>query len=194
MLLFNYGYYEFWQAYDPANDYYGPQKVTFDGPTLTIYINPPETEIDVKVDLYSNWKEWVQVRDHAKYPQAFSAVGGDPITATLALGTTYFLENGWRLKPYVGDYVLTVDGNLFTREEGANPVIPTTGVSVNFFRSNLVDLIEPTLEGSQVDLSNTALTNIADNVWDEVVNTKGTTARDQLGNKIATKTQDIALS
>lgn len=194
MLLWNFGYYEFWQAYDPANDYYGPQKVTYDGATRTVYVNPPETELNVKIDLYSNWKEWVQVRDNAKYPPAFTAIGGDPITATLALGTTYFLENGWRLKPWEGNYVLTVDGNLFTREEGANPVIPTTGVSVNFFRSNLVDLIEPTLEGSQVDLSNTALTDLADAVWDEVINTKGTIARDQLGNKIATKTQDIALS
>ena len=194
MLLFNFSYYEFWEAYDPVNDTYGSQKVVFDGANRIIKVNVGVTELDAQIDLYSNWKEWVKVRDHAKFSPAFTAVGGDPITATLALGTTYFLENGWRLKPWEGNYVLTVDGNLFTREEGANPVIPTTGVSVNFFRSNLVDLIQPTLEGTQVDVSNTAITNIADGVWDEVINTKGTTARDQLGTKIATKSQDLALA
>lgn len=197
MLLFNYGHYEFWEAYNPSNDTFGTQKVTFDGIHKIIYIAEGESTIDVQDDIYSAWKEWVQVADNAKYIQALSAVGGDPITDTQFLGTTYFLENGWRIRPYDADdpYLLAIDGNIFTREPGQSPVLPAMNSSVTFNRSNLVDLLVPdTGSNTTVDVSANSVADIANNVWEEVVNAKGTKAREQLGEKIATKTQDIALS
>ena len=50
MLIYNYGFWWEWE---------NPQKVTFDGINKHIIINPGETQIDVQVDLYSAWKEWV---------------------------------------------------------------------------------------------------------------------------------------
>lgn len=141
-LIFNYGNWTYWELYSPPS-YFGNQKVTFDGPNKLILVNYEETEIDVKQDIYSNWKEWFTIEDNSKYLSALTAIGGDPITASTFVGTTYFLENGWRLKPWQGDYVLTVLGNLYTREIGGNPVVPTSGVSVSFTRSNLVDFISP---------------------------------------------------
>lgn len=140
MLLFNFGYWEFWETYTPGSDTFGNQKVTFDGIRKYILVNQGETEIDVKEDIYSNWKEWIKVRDNSKFAPAISAIGGDPITASSFVGTTYFLENGWRIKPWLGDYILTISGNIYTRETGQNPLIPTSGVSVSLTRSNLVDL------------------------------------------------------
>jgi hypothetical protein len=204
MLLFNYGYYEFWEAYVPADDTYGGQKVTFDGTYRIIYVNEGETELDVQIDLYSNWKEWVQVRDHAKYAQAFTAIGGQPISDIQSVGITYFLENGWRIQPWPGDYILTIDGNLYTREAGENPIIPVSGVSTALTRSNLVDLIiaEPVLSGNvvitipantEVTVTANSVIDIVDNVWDEVIDVpKSQTAREKL-RKVATKTQDLAL-
>lgn len=197
MLIFNFGHYEFWEAYDPNNDFFGTQLVSFDGIERIIYVNEGVTSLDVKDDIYSAWKEWVKYQDNAKYAQAFTAIGGQPITNILFVGTTYFLENGWRIQPWPGEYVLTIDGNIFTREPGENPMVPVSGVSVSLSRSNLVDLIvaEPVLSGNlAITISNTSIQDIANNVWEEVINDKGTTARDQLGRKIATKTQDIALS
>jgi hypothetical protein len=192
MLLFNYGYYEFWELYDPANDFYGNQKVTFDGIYKIIYVNEGETDLNVQSDLYSNWKEWVQVRDNAKYEQAFTAIGGQPISDVQSVGITYFLENGWRIQPWPGNYVLTIDGNLYTREAGQNPIISVSGVSTSLTRSNLVDIIYAANTAS-VTLSNTEYSVIADNVWDEVIDVpKSQTAREKV-RKIATKSQDIAL-
>jgi hypothetical protein len=202
MLLFNYGHYEFWEAYNPSNDTWGTQKVVFDGIYKIIYVSEGILTIDVQDDIYSAWKEWVQVSDNAKYIQALSAVGGDPITDTQFLGTTYFLENGWRLKPWDSDvpYILSIDGNIFTREPGQSPVLPAINASTSFNRSNLVDLLvaEPIISGNleigEVTVNANSVADIANNVWEEVVNSKGTKAREQLGEKIATKTQDIALS
>lgn len=187
MLLFNFGYWEFWEAFNANNDTFGNQKVTFDGVNKLILINEGETEIDVKSDIYSNWKEWVRVRDNAKFEYAMTAIGGDPITATLFVGTTYFLENGWRVKPWEGNYVLTISGNMFTREPGQNPMIPTSGVSVALTRSNLVDLaVVETQVGSNGDIviSPVDITNIANGVWSHTTtsntgaNTYGTLVKD----------------
>lgn len=173
MLIFNYGEWAFWDAYDPANGIVGPQKVTFDGPNKLILVNYGETELDVQVDIYSNWKEWVQLYDNSKYPQAFSILGGDPIDDTRSVGITYFLENGWRIKTWEGDHQLVIDGNLYTREPGGNIAVPIDGdfrVTVSLTRSNLVDLVDP-----DVALSNTEFALIANNVWSEVEPVTGKT-------------------
>jgi hypothetical protein len=36
----------------------------------------------------------MRVYDNAKFVQAITAIGGDPITQTIKLGSTFFLENG----------------------------------------------------------------------------------------------------
>jgi hypothetical protein len=137
-LLFNYSHYENWER-NAALGWYGPQSVTFDGENRIIYVNQDVTSLNVQADLYSNWKEWVRWEGNSTYAPAFTAIGGDPISATDSLGITYFLENGWRIKPYEGDYVLTIVGNIYTRESGQNPILPTSGVSVSLTRSNIVD-------------------------------------------------------
>lgn len=138
-------------------------KVTFDGVNKIINVVNSETDLDVKEDIYSEWKIWVTTSDNAKFEQAMSAIGGDPITGTTALGTTYFLENGWRIQPWTGNYVLTISGNIFTREEGQNPALPASGVTVSLTRSNLVDQV--TVSGS----TGPTAAEIADAVWDETL-------------------------
>ena len=146
-VVFNYNEWTYWAPYAPPT-YLGPQKVTFDGPNKLILVNNPETEIDVQQDIYSNWKEWLTQRDNIKYLEAISTLGGDPITEETFVGDTYFLENGWRIKPWITEagYVLTIKGNLYTREPGGNPVVPTSNVSVNLTRSNIS---ETTIAGGE---------------------------------------------
>tara|TARA_R110000772_G_scaffold107704_1_gene210295 strand:- start:14407 stop:15027 length:621 start_codon:yes stop_codon:yes gene_type:complete len=164
LLVFNYGEWSFWDAYDPANGIVGGQKVTFDGPNKLILVNYGETVIDVRTDIYSNWKEWSQLYDNSKYLEAITALGGDPITNIQFTGITYFLQNGWRIQPWIGEYVLTVDGNMYTVEIGGAPVNPTDGVSVSLVRSNLVDLYVPETNAT---ISNTDIASIAANVWSQ---------------------------
>ena len=143
----NYGHWEFWAPYDPTQGFYGEQKVAFDGPNKIIYVDEGVTELNVKEDIYSAWKEWIlgsqEFPPSSNWDQAFVAVGGDPITATDSLGVTYFLENGWRIQPSASKqpYLLRVNGNIYTREEGGNPFLFAEGVSVALTRSNLVDQV-----------------------------------------------------
>lgn len=128
------------------DEWLNPQKVTFDGAQKLILINSGVTDINVQDDLYSNWKEWWLAPGHAGFEQAFSAVGGQPLPGGRALGATYFLENGWRVRTWEGDHRLVVAGNLYTIE-GVPPFVPTLNphtISIESTVSNLVDRISVT--------------------------------------------------
>ncbi len=116
--------------------------VGFDGVNKIITVNTGITEITVN-DVYSRWKDWVLEDDNAKFLEALSVLGGDPITNVQSVGTTYFLENGWKMRPDEVNHTLSVDGNLFTRD-GSDQFITTIGtfqVLVNLSTSNLIDTI-----------------------------------------------------
>jgi len=156
---------------------YPNQKVVFDGPNKIIFVAEGVTELDVRIDLYSAWKEWVQYSsefpESAVWLKAFSVVGGDPITDTVDLGVTYFLENGWRIQPFArkSPYTLTIKGNIYTREAGETINKFAEGVSVSLERSNIVELI--TVEALATSITPddvTAIANAAaDQVWDELL-------------------------
>jgi hypothetical protein len=156
---------------------YPNQKVSFDGANRNIYVAEGVTELNVKTDLYSAWKEWSQFSTESPPPivwaKAFTAVGGDPITESQDLGTTFFLENGWRIQPTPNgtSYTLTITGNLYTREAGETPFRFANGVSVSLVRSNIVELI--TVEALAVAITPSDVTAIAnaaaDQVWDEML-------------------------
>jgi hypothetical protein len=108
----NYGFWEFWAPYDPINGYYGGQKCTFDGLNKIIYVNPDVTELSIRDDVYSNWKEWVQVRDNSKFTPAIRTTGGDPVGSGQFTGDVYFLINGWKL--YVDLTKVSITGVLYS--------------------------------------------------------------------------------
>jgi hypothetical protein len=142
-------------------------KVTFDGPNRLIIVDNAITELDVQIDLYSDWKEWVQTSDNSKYFQAFRTVAGDPIPGGRFISGHYFLQNqvqpdagtGWRIRPHEADHELTLIGNLWPEDEALATFVPTVGaytVLVNTDRS--ADTI--TLQGGDA-------AGIATAVWDK---------------------------
>lgn len=109
-------------------------KVTFNGTARTITINLGITDVAVKSDIYSGWKNFVTVDDNAKFTQAMRSTGGDPLPGARFIGEYFFLLNGWKLKPTsgtIGD--IELDGNLFS-DDGSN-VFDTTGVDVQLIRN-----------------------------------------------------------
>jgi len=172
----NFANWQFWQDSDGSGDgfgsggFYGEQKVAWDGPNKIIYINEGVTNIDVKADIYSAFKEWILGNLEAPdggppgsaWPEAITAIGGEPLNDTLNVGSTFFLENGWRIQPFASKtpYILTVNGNIYTREAGENPFLFAEGVSVNLTRSNIVDQVVATSTLSVGDR-----TAIANEVW-----------------------------
>jgi hypothetical protein len=120
-----------------------PDIVTFDGPAkvITEIAGGTENELDV-IEVYSEWKVWTMLSDNLKFLHAFGVVGGDPITPTQNLGSTFFMENGWRIRPAELDHKLTLVGNIFTREPGESVFLATLGaftVNTETRVSSLVD-------------------------------------------------------
>src|SRR3990167_6635735 len=138
-------------------------KVTFDGNNKLIICNSGSTELNVKVDLYSDWKEWILLSDNSKYLIAFSTIGGDNLGIGLYAGDYYFLENGWKIRPQESSHILNIAGNLFTRD-GSNPFLSTLSsynVSVRSAFSSLTQIVNSDITSD----------NIADAVWNESVST-----------------------
>jgi hypothetical protein len=103
------------------------QKVNFDGVLKRITIAPGVTTLSVKVDLYSDWKEWSLIYDNMKYLPAFRSIGGDPVGGGLYAGDMYFLMNGWQI---IIDHAVALSGILY-HDDGLSPfiIMPGGGVS-----------------------------------------------------------------
>ncbi len=155
------GWWDYWQLY---------HSVTFDGPNKLIWVNDGVISLDVKEDLYSDWKEWVILPHvvNAAYLPAISAVGGQPLPGGRFVGSTYFLENGWRIKPYQGAYRLTVNGNLFTTE-GDNPVVDADGLLNNIMVEFTVSTLVETISIAGDTLTADDITSLTEGVWTETL-------------------------
>lgn len=111
------GFWDYWQLY---------HKVTFDGVARTITVNPGESEISVKTDIYSNWKEWVQTHDYSKFAPALRITGGDPVGGGEYTGDVYFLINNWRI---IVDHSCVFDGVIYS-DNFPSPFVPITGTQI----------------------------------------------------------------
>lgn len=132
-------------------------KVAFDGPNKLILVNRGVTDIDVQVDIYSDWKEWVQLRDNAKYLQALRPAGGDELGGGETLGGQFFLLNGWRMRTWEGDHTLNVNQNLRVDQNDPDILtkpssfVPTLGdhqIQINNNLSQITNVIEVEVSGS----------------------------------------------
>jgi len=86
-------------------------KCTFDGVNKLVIIGPNTTTVSVKIEIYSDWKEWLLLRDNAKFLPAIRVTGGDTIGGGAFTGDIYFMTNGWRI---VVDHSMTVDGVIYS--------------------------------------------------------------------------------
>lgn len=123
-------------------------------------------EIDVQVDLYSDWKEDFQ--GSPSYNRGvlipWRATGGDELTPTKNIGGFYFLQNGWKIRPYEADHVLILSGNLYVEPSTAQVFEPTVGdYTVSAIIQRAVDAITVTGTDAnivQIDGSTTAAENL----------------------------------
>jgi hypothetical protein len=101
---------------------------SFDGPNKLIILTSGTTSFEVK-DLYSRWKDWVQLSDNSKYVYAFTSVAGDPIGSGQSIAPYIFLNttDGWRIRPQEADHELRVTGNLYSIDPNLPLFVPTTG-------------------------------------------------------------------
>ena len=100
---------------------------TFDSANKLIILDPGVVSFTVS-DVYSRWKDWVVQSDNAKYETAFGeSVGGNNLGGGLTLGSYYFIQNGWKIRPQEAAHVLEVTGNLFPVPDTASIFQATVG-------------------------------------------------------------------
>ena len=104
-------------------------KVTFDWANKIIQVTAAPIDntvnIDVKIDIFSDGKEdWKTDPDLNKFRFPITAVGGNPLPGSKSLGSTFFLEYGWVIRPYDANHIMNINGNMYARD-GSNPYIAT---------------------------------------------------------------------
>lgn len=131
-------------------------KTIFDGINRLIIVTPGTSSISIKQDIYSSWKEWAQLRDHAKFLPAVRTTGGDPVGGGEFTGDAYFLINGWRIYVNQGCDIV---GNIYS-DDYPSPYVTVEGA--NIVRSTVSSLTQSLGFTGTVDADNNL---IAEAVW-----------------------------
>lgn len=146
-------------------------KVIFDGENKLIYIADEVTALTVKNDFYSSWKEWVQLRDNAKFLPAFRTIGGDPVGGGQYAGDIYFLINDWQI---IVEQNVKVTGILYHDNASLEPFIIMPGGGITSTVSNLAFAYNTSGASSgptaaeirtEIDSNSTQLAAIRNNQW-----------------------------
>jgi hypothetical protein len=133
--------------------------VDYDTDKRIIYVTTAPTldggdwvvNLDVKIDLYSDGKEdWLGNDALNKFYFPVRSVGGDDLPGEKSLGATFFLDSGWKLKPYEADHVFKVDGNLYS-EDGTSPFVSTSGI-YNIMIINTVSSLVDSIVQQQAEI------------------------------------------
>lgn len=109
--------------------------------------------IDVKTDLYSDGKEdWVVNENLRKFIFPIEAIGGNPLPGAKNLGTTFFLDSNWKIRPYNTDHRLIIDGNLYS-SDGSDPFLDTIDDYTVRIMQQVSDLVSTVSSGSGLSQS-----------------------------------------
>lgn len=153
MLALFYGQWDYWEL---------RADVTFDLVDRLVIVNPNVTEIDVKIDIYSRWKDWMVVNDNSKSTQAIRSIGGDATTQGQFAGDLYFMINNWRIQ--YNPSLTAISGSIFS-DDYDTPMIDFDGNPV--FQSIVSSLVGTVSTKENVVTGTVPTTSdIADAVWD----------------------------
>ncbi len=111
--------------------------VRFNGEESLILVLPGVRTLDAQVDLYSDWKEFAVTGSNLKFVEAIRTVGGDSIRPGRDLGDTYFITNGWQIRPSAENQQLIIEGNFYPEagEEVFNTATGTVTVATAIERA-----------------------------------------------------------
>lgn len=130
-------------------------KVTFDGVNKLIIVSPNVTEINVAIDIYSDWKEWMVQLGNENYLPAIRSTGNDPTGPGQFSGQSFFMINGWRV---LIDHSCEFIGALYSDDFPSPFTYPPDTNIVRSTVSSLVTVVSPT-----VSIDGIAVPTAADN-------------------------------
>ena len=109
--------------------------ISFDGDNRLILVDIGIKYLHVEIDVYQEYKNWLLL-PNLNFEPAIIKIGGDSITSDICLQNAYILTNGWKIKPYNGNHILDIEGNLFT-DTGLEYVLPIGyDIEVNIRRTD----------------------------------------------------------
>lgn len=137
--------------------------------------------IDINRDIYSDGKEdWLSNSTLNKLRFPISVIGGDPITDSRKLGATFFINYGWKIKPYEADHTLIIVGNVYT-DDGSTPFIQTDGTYNVSIQREVSSIIDGVASAAQI------ASEVWDGQWQPYV--QDSTKNPTFGSRLGKKTQ-----
>lgn len=112
-------------------------KFNFDGPNKIVHILPDVTNINVKDELYSDYSNWYNEANNARFELGMEAVGNIPVSDVQSTTEFFFFINGWKLSHTSGTKVV-VSTNLFTLNEDKIIAITAGDSQIEFNNTSAV--------------------------------------------------------
>jgi len=131
-------------------------KVMFDGINRQISVNSNESIIDVKIDIYSSWKNWLTLSDNAKFEPAIRTIGGDNIGGGDKAGDIYFMMNGWKI---LVNHSVDFNGVIFS-DDFPSPF--TSPLGTNIVTNKVSNLVVRSLSAGSSTVSPSDITSHID--------------------------------
>jgi len=107
--------------------------ITFDPTNKYINITSPST-IVTALEIYNAAMDWCDEPGNMIYLVPMAAYGKFVMGAGVYSDSIFVLINGWKIKPYSGNYTLTIAGTLITDDGSPRTVLPDTGNVVFVFQ------------------------------------------------------------
>lgn len=115
-MILSAAYWELWKL---------NHKITVDPYNKRLIVGPDVATLNIKEDIYSDYKEWFKLNNNSGYAAiAIRTVGGDPTVSGEFAGDIYFLQNGWRL--IIDPRVTRISGSLFSDDYDTAYAVPVT--------------------------------------------------------------------
>ena len=100
--------------------------IVFDPINKLVKITSPTTTVNV-LDIYTAAMDWADEIENIVYGPPMMAVGKFGMGAGVFSDSIFILIDGWKIKPWSGNYMLTLAGTLITDDESARTVLPDSG-------------------------------------------------------------------
>ncbi|NOQ18063.1 MAG: hypothetical protein GQ507_02330 [Dehalococcoidales bacterium] len=142
-------------------------KVTFDSVNKLIICKTGVTELDAKVDIYSDAKEdWRTDTTLNKFRFIFRSIGGDDTAPGETAPLYSFIKYGWKIRPDEVDHVLNITNGAILVEGATSedPFEDTVGAFT--VRIRMYVPVKATIVASGSGVTEQDKTDIAVEVWD----------------------------
>ena len=100
--------------------------ISFDPIQKWIKILSPTIEADA-LAMYSQAMDWADDQANMVHEPPMSAVGKAPLGGGVYTDSIFILENGWKIKPWNGNYQLNIYGTLISGDEFPRTEPPDSG-------------------------------------------------------------------